>query len=186
MKYCTNLRTEQNPLLHFVFIGKKLDNKINNFPVWDYLIKKSKQHKNRIIYFDSLKHPQLFPILQNAKCVVLPSRIDNFPNTCIEAMANSKIVIGTTGNGFDQLIENGKNGFLINVDDHHDLLKKINHVLALPQSEIEKIERSAKERADKLNPDIVLNELIALYKQTIQNHHLLFLLKIMKILIMIF
>jgi glycosyltransferase involved in cell wall biosynthesis len=160
---------EKKPSLHFVFIGKKIDNKINRNTIWDHLIEKAKQHKSRVIHIHPLKHDQLFPFIKKAACVVLPSRIDNFPNTCIEAMANKKIVIGTKGNGFEQLIENGKNGFLIDVDDHKDLLAKITHILNLPSVEREKIELAAASRTDKLDPDIVLNELITLYKNTIQN-----------------
>lgn len=160
---------KQQPNLHFVFVGKKLSNQINNMPIWDYLIDKAKQHQNRIIHIEPLKHHQLFPIIQHAECVVLPSRIDNFPNTCIEAMANSKIVIGTVGNGFDQLIDDEKSGFVIPVDDSLALLKTIIHVLNLSEAEKTIIELAAKQRTDLLHPDIVLNQVVDLYKQTIAN-----------------
>lgn len=160
---------EQHPDLHFVFVGKKLNNQIENVPVWDHLIAKAKQHSQRVIHIEPLRHAQLFPIIQHAECVVLPSRIDNFPNTCIEAMANSKIVIGTVGNGFDQLIEDGKNGYLINVDDHQQLLEKINLALSLPAYDKKKMEEAAKSRTDLLHPDIVLNQVLDLYKATIAN-----------------
>lgn len=160
---------EAQPDLHFVFVGKKLNNEIKGIPVWDYLIEKSKHLKDRIIHIEPLKHPQLFPIIQGSQCVVLPSRIDNFPNTCIEAMANSKIVIGTIGNGFDQLIENEKSGFVIPVDDSKALLETIIKVLHLPSDQKQKIELNAKNRIDLLNPDIVLNQVLDLYKQTIKS-----------------
>lgn len=160
---------EQQPDLHFVFVGKKLENKIGELSVWDYLLDKAEQHKKRIIHIEPLKHPRLFPIIQHAQCVVLPSRIDNFPNTCIEAMANSKIVIGTLGNGFDQLIEDGKSGFVIPVDDNRALLKTITIVLNLPIEEKLKIEEAAKSRTDLLHPDIVLSQVVELYQQVISN-----------------
>ena len=160
---------EQHTHLYFVFVGKKLNNQVENVSIWEYLITKAKKHHQRIIHFEPLKHAQLFPIIQHAECVVLPSRIDNFPNTCIEAMANSKIVIGTIGNGFDQLIEDGKSGFVIPVDDNRALLKTITTVLNLSAEEKLKIEQAAKSRTDLLHPDIVLNELVDLYKQTIKN-----------------
>ncbi len=158
---------EKQPDLYVVFVGKKLNNTINNIPLWDYLLRKAGKHHSRIMHFESLKHDRLFPVIKNAQCVLLPSRVDNFPNTCIEAMANSKIVIGTYGNGFDQLIENGENGFLINVDDHAALLKQTLHVLSLAPAEKKDIENKARLRIDNLHPDIVLEELITLYKTTI-------------------
>lgn len=158
---------EQNPDIYYVFAGKQLDNTINNKSVWDYLIEKAGSLKDRIIYISSLKHAALFPVIQNAELVTLPSRTDNFPNTCIEAMANSKIVIGTKGNGFDQLINDGENGFVIDADDHAALLKKINEVLRLSPERKKEIELKAAQRIEKLNPDIVLNELLDLYKEVI-------------------
>jgi glycosyltransferase involved in cell wall biosynthesis len=84
-------------------------------------------------------------------------------------MANSKIVIGTVGNGFDQLINDGENGFVIPVDDSLALLKTIIHVLNLSAAEKTIIELAAKQRTDLLHPDIVLNQVVDLYKQTIAN-----------------
>ncbi len=46
----------------------------------------------------------------------LPSRIDNLTNTCIESMALGKVVIGTQGAIFEQLIEDGVNCFLCRID----------------------------------------------------------------------
>lgn len=158
-----------HPDLHFVFVGKKVNNQLGNKSLWDYLADQAKEYQDRIIHLEPVKHHRLFPVIQHAECVVLPSRVDNFPNTCIEAMANGKIVIGTYGNGFDQLIEDGKSGFLIHVDDHKELLAKINAVLRLSSAEREKIEKSALERAELLKPDIVLNELVGLYNKTISN-----------------
>ena len=42
----------------------------------------------------------------------LPSKVDNLPNTCLEAMALKRVVIGSrTAASFDQLISDGVNGF---------------------------------------------------------------------------
>jgi glycosyltransferase involved in cell wall biosynthesis len=156
-----------NPDLYYVFVGKQLHDKIANMDVWDYLLFKAAEHKNRVIQISSQKHQTLFPIIKHAQLVTLPSRTDNFPNTCIEAMANKKIVIGTKGNGFDQLIIDGENGIIIEVDDHSALLSKINFLLNLDPTKKEKMEQKAVERINGLDPDIVLNQLMDLYRKTI-------------------
>ena len=158
---------EKHKDLHYVFVGKKLNNSIEGLSIWDFLVKSAGENSNRIIYIASQKHISLFPIIQNALMVTLPSRTDNFPNACIEAMANKKIVIGTKGNGFDQLIDDGQSGYLINVDDHADLLNKIELVLNLSSAQKNEIEKKAFERTEKLHPDFVLNELIDFYQKTI-------------------
>lgn len=155
--------------LYYVFIGKKLNNLVNGVSVWENLIRKAGEHNDRIIYLPPLKHESLFPIIQNALFVTLPSRADNFPNACIESMANKKIVIGTKGNGFDQLIDDGESGFVIEVDDHDALLKKINFVLNLPANEKEKIEKKTFERSLSLHPDRLFKSLLEFYKKTIKD-----------------
>ena len=161
---------DNHPQLHFVFVGKQLGNTINGVDLWDYLLKMGGSHSNRIVYLPSQRHPSLFPIVMNADHVVLPSRIDNFPNTCIESMFLGKIVIGTTGNGFDQLIDDGLSGYLTEVDSAAGLLSKIEHVLNMtPQEKIDMGLR-AKKRIEKLHPDLVLNQLLQFYSTVINKH----------------
>jgi glycosyltransferase involved in cell wall biosynthesis len=44
--------------------------------------------------------------------VVTPSRVDNCPNTCLEAQALGKIVIGTRQSSLEELVDHGVTGFL--------------------------------------------------------------------------
>jgi glycosyltransferase involved in cell wall biosynthesis len=161
---------ERNTELYYVFVGKQLNNKIEGVDLWDHLLSSAGNYSDRVLHIHSLKHAELFPVIKGALMVTLPSRTDNFPNTCIESMANGKIVIGTKGNGFDQLIEDGISGFTIDVDDHLDLLNKIEFVLNLSVDAKREIETKAIERIDSLKPDIVLNQLLELYMDTIKNH----------------
>ena len=57
--------------------------------------------------------------------VVLPSLIDNFPNACLEAMGLGKVVIGTVGTSFDELISEGTTGFLVSPNNPEALADKI-------------------------------------------------------------
>ena len=97
----------------------------------------------------------------------MPSRIDNLPNSCIEAMAMGKIVIGTKGASFDQLIVDKTNGFLVNIDNADELLKKIEEILCLSDDYISEIGEQARERIKSMSPQIIENRLINFYNQTI-------------------
>lgn len=155
--------------LHFVFVGKIQHSPDPSLNMIEYLRTRAKQHASRIIHIDKTPHAQLYPIIEHANFCVLPSRIDNFPNTCIEAMAHSRIVIGTLGNGFEQLINDGESGFLVRVDDHKQLLETIDKVMTLDGSEKKRIESNALKRVDMLRPEKVIVQLIDFYKKTIQN-----------------
>lgn len=157
--------------MYFVFVGKILNNDIEGKNVWDYLLEKAAEHKNRIIHFNPLKHELLFPIIKHAELVALPSRIDNFPNACIEAMSLGKIVIGTQENGFEQLIEHQNSGYLIPVDDDVALLQAINSVLALSIDAKNKIAQSAMDRINELSPEHIVPQLERFYESVIQKHN---------------
>jgi len=160
---------QQNPDLYFVLVGKSLHSSDPSMNMVQYIKHRAKEHANRVIHFDKTPHSQLYPIISNSLFCVLPSRMDNFPNTCIEAMAHSKIVIGTLGNGFEQLIDQGKSGFLIKVDDHKQLLETINKTLALSPEEKQVIEKNALKRIELLKPEKVVVQLLEFYKKTIEN-----------------
>ena len=94
--------------VHFVFAGK-IHNGPRNQNMMEYVYAKAGAFKNHVHHLGSLSHHVLFPIIKNSFAVVLPSLVDNFPNTMLESMALGKIVIGTTGTSMDEFIEDQKN-----------------------------------------------------------------------------
>jgi glycosyltransferase involved in cell wall biosynthesis len=74
---------------------------------------------------DSLPHRQLYPIIERAKLVVLPSIADNMPNACLEAMALGKAVVGPQGAVFDEVITDEERGFLVSPGNVNALAEKI-------------------------------------------------------------
>ncbi|MCK5074752.1 MAG: glycosyltransferase, partial [Calditrichia bacterium] len=96
------------------------------------------------------------------------SLIDNFPNTCLEALAFRRIVIGTKGTSFEQIIDDNKSGFLCNNNDSKDLLRKIEIILNLNENEKEVIQKNGYKRIQKLKPEIVVNDLIQYYQEIIE------------------
>ncbi len=108
------------------------------------ILEKAKQYKNRIMFLGMISHAQLFPIIRNSLGVVLPSIVDNFPNTCMEAMNLGSVVVGTFGASFEQLIEDGENGFLANRGDAQSLIEKVMRCISLSDKEREKIVTKAR------------------------------------------
>jgi len=90
----------------------------------------------------------------------------------IEAMALKKVVIGTDGTSFEQLITDKESGFLCKTDDPDDLLRVMNKVIALTSQEREQIGENAYARIQQLDPDIVVNSLVSLYKSVIRKKKL--------------
>jgi glycosyltransferase involved in cell wall biosynthesis len=72
---------------------------------------------SRVHYAGALPRPELYAVLNRAIASVLPSRVDNLPNTAAESLAFSVPVIGTRGASLDELIEDGTSGALVPIDD---------------------------------------------------------------------
>jgi glycosyltransferase involved in cell wall biosynthesis len=158
----------KHPDLYFVFVGK--DMRYKGGAMMDYIRMQARTHSYRVIYPGVLPHDQLLPIIEHACAVVLPSRVDNFPNTCLEAMACGQIVIGTRGASFEQLIDDGANGFLCHVDDGQSLLQSIEAALSLPEEKKLLMAGKAQQRIALLGPEATVAALLGQYQQALACH----------------
>jgi glycogen(starch) synthase len=68
-------------------------------------------------------------LLDEVDVVVLPSNYENFSYACLEAMARSKPVIATSGSGFDEIIDDGRTGFLVPPEDPDALAGELKRLL---------------------------------------------------------
>jgi len=154
-----------HPDLHWVFIGRDGANPAR--PIMHRVMLQAGPCRDRVHYPGPMTHDRLFPILDKALAVVLPSRLDNLPNTCLEAMALGRVVIGTRGASFDQLIEDGKNGFLCDIGSPESLRAAVERVLALSDGERAAMGARAARRIDQLRPEKAVARLVGFYRKVI-------------------
>ena len=160
----------ENKEIYWVFAGAEVpwtDEFGKQILPSEYLSRKAGKYANRLVFMGKVEHARLMPIVDGAEACVMPSRIDNLPNTCIEAMALGKIVIGTKGASFEQLIDDGENGFLIERENEDELILKVNEVLRLDSLERKNIGEKAKKRIEAMEPMLIKESLIDLYKGVI-------------------
>lgn len=154
---------EEHKDIFFVFAGDL--SVIDGENVLDILRNCGGEYKDRIIYLGSLRKEQLYPIIKNACGVLIPSLMDNLPNSCMEAMYLQKIVIGTKGTSLDQLIEDHVNGLLIEPDNDKMLINGVNEVLSMPMEVKQNLGENAFRRIERLRPEITIKELEEYYKK---------------------
>ena len=164
---CIQRFLRQNPDYYLVCCGS--DGLIYDKSAVKILKQSAGMYKERILHFDVLPHKELYPIMQHAYFVICPSIAENFSNACIEAMYFQRVVIGTDGTSYEQLIDNGKNGLLCTPGDAESLLETMN--AAAVMSEYEKIQmgKNARKRVDRLQPEIVVNKLLRYYQYVIEH-----------------
>ncbi len=61
----------------------------------------------------ALEKPELYAVLRGALASVLPSRVDNLPNTAIESLLLGVPVLGTWGTSLEELVLPGRSGALL-------------------------------------------------------------------------
>lgn len=76
---------------------------------------------DKVLLLGPLDKPELYAVVAGAAASVLPSRMDNLPNTVIESLALGTPVIGSAGASIDELIVPGVNGSLVPIGDAHAL-----------------------------------------------------------------
>ena len=121
---------------------------------------------DRLILLGNLPHSHLYPIIAGARLVTLPSLIDNLPNACLEAMGLGKVVIGTRGISFDELITDGVNGFLAPPDDPKALAETM--ISAWTNPDLETMGAAAKQTMLKLAPEKTIAALLGYYFDVLQ------------------
>jgi len=154
------------PELYAVFVGLDSSTKLV-VSMKEYIKKLCKNNKDRLIFIDQIPHSQLYPIIQKAKLVVLPSLIDNLPNVLLESMGMSKPVIGTYGCSFDEVIEDGISGFLVPPGNFEALADKIIEVWQ--RKDLDRIGKTAKEKIKELSPEHTVKQLLEYYEYIIRN-----------------
>ena len=96
---------------------------------------------------------------------VHPSLHDGMPNAILEAMACGKAVIATPVGGTKDIVENGKNGMLVNVNDANMLAEKILALLD-DREKRESLGKSAREFViSKFKPEQELTANLEVYRK---------------------
>lgn len=135
------------------------DVKLDGSSTIKQLQEKQGDNVKRVIYLGVVAQEHLFPVIRGAQVVIVPSIMDNLPNSGIEAICLDKIIVGTYGTSLDQLISHGENGFLSIPGDPISLYKSI--IMALNMSDEEKrmFLKNNEQIKKKFSPEIAVDKL---------------------------
>ena len=106
------------------------------------------------------------PLFLWADIFVLPTYYDPFANVCLEAAVFGLPVVTTAANGFSELIENGKNGVVMESPDDFMSLKKALQVFSRAKSS-EKTCLECRNAVIHLTPEMNAQETLRLFFEEI-------------------
>ncbi|MEM6522883.1 MAG: glycosyltransferase family 4 protein [Bacteroidota bacterium] len=76
------------------------------------------------------------PFINRADCIVLPSYREGTPRTLLEAASSAKPIVATDVPGCNNVVKNGYNGLLCNLQDSDDLALKMTQMMNLDTKEV--------------------------------------------------
>jgi len=103
---------DRYPTAQFEFIGEDLDYSAG-VTVQQFVEKRiPSRMKPRFLFRGRRERAELPGFLAQARIAVVPSRWENFPNTCVEAMCSGLPVISTRTGGMAEMIQDNQTGWL--------------------------------------------------------------------------
>lgn len=124
----------RHPELSCVFIGRD-DGVPGGGKLADLLRQECRDFLPRLFFFPALGKSRLYPFIGDAEAVLMPSRSDNYPNACLEALQLGTPVVGADGSSIEEIVTDGVNGVLFRNGDSESLRDGIERVLNLSPTE---------------------------------------------------
>ena len=152
--------------LWFVFLGRD-DGLPNGQKLSDYVRSKCAGLESRLLFSPALPKAQLYPVITNAVGVVLPSRVDNYPNACLEAQWLGVPVVGTRESSLEEMIADGETGFLADNGDPASLDDAIERLLAQTPEQRERMKERLRAHVGAIISEDRVGQLEAFYESVV-------------------
>lgn len=152
----------EHPDILFVFIGRD-----NGMPggkkVFDYICESPGVPESNVRYFPALPKPLLYPVIENALAVLMPSRADNYPNACLETLSMGTPVIATNDSSLEEMVVEGKTGFLAENGAPESIARAVGRCLAMTGGERAAMKERIASRVDEMRREDRLGALLDYY-----------------------
>ncbi|NBT47510.1 MAG: glycosyltransferase [Actinobacteria bacterium] len=125
--------------------------------------KEVKIGKHEVTFFGQVPHLNAMEILESSKILLLPSHSENFPMVILEAFARGIPVIATSVGEIPNIIENGKDGWIVGAHDSADLGNKMFVYLNEPKLAIEHGEMARKKAEELYDISLYAEKLKKIY-----------------------
>lgn len=160
---------EEHPDVRFEFLGANVLGSATLSS--DEMLERAIPHhlRSRFIFRGQQQRADLPKFLANARMVTVPSRWENFPNTCIEAMSSGLPVIVSPEGGMAEMARDGISGWHAASAAPHDLAATLRRAIATPPEQLAAMGRQARCDIDELcNNEAIAARHIAFRAQVAQ------------------
>lgn len=134
---------DEYPSTQFEFVGT---NCLGNFKMSgeEFVERRIPEHLQERFHFRGRQNRSSLPrFLSQARIAVVPSRWENFPNTCVEAMCSGLPVIASPEGGMAEMIRDGQTGWISSSTKTESLAVALKQALETSAKEIAEMGRAA-------------------------------------------
>ena len=152
--------------LNFVFVGRD-DGVAGGQKMFEYVRSQCKQFGQRIQYYSQMQKKYLNPVIANALGVLMPSRVDNYPNACLEAQSMGVPVVGTYNSSLEEMIIDGETGFLARNGDPDSLRQAVERLLAMKSAQKQQMQKRILDSIRSIEAQDRVGQLVSFYETLI-------------------
>jgi glycosyltransferase involved in cell wall biosynthesis len=147
--------------VQFEVAGRLLDPS----PLKDHLEEIRSRDSSRVDFHGPVDRATVDRILEKAGCLVIPSRVDNYPNICLEAQACGCPVIASDDSSLDEMVSDGKDGLLFKNGSTESLVTVLRSFLDLSEHARLRMSEAALETDRQRRSENPISHLVALYEE---------------------
>ncbi len=148
--------------VHFAFAGPEANSK------WVRMFEHEGIPSHSYSFLGYIPHAEMPEIYSNSSIFVLPSLIESFPFSVLEAMSSGSAVIASNVGGVPEIIDNEVDGLLVQPGNPEILAKKILYLLD-NESETKKLSKKAREKIlGEFTSEIMSNRTEKIYEQILK------------------
>lgn len=85
--------------------------------------------ENRVVFAGVIRGVDKYYLIRHARCMVHLSKLEGFCNAVHEGMSQGIPCVVSSGSALEELIEDGKNGFVVRPNDYRKTAEKIHFIL---------------------------------------------------------
>ncbi len=120
-------------------------------------------------FFGWVERDKIVDYYRQADLFVTATTWEGMPNTVLEGMACGLPVVATRASGLDELVRNGTNGYLVDIDDSEGLTKRLAELIDNPYERQRMGKESRKIAEQEFAWDYIAQQYVEIYERITQN-----------------
>jgi glycogen(starch) synthase len=160
----------KRPDVNFVFLGPD-SNWHGGHSLKEYILNQIPDNmKSSVNFHGGVPREKVLEYLLKASICILPSLWENFPYTCLEAMAHGCAVVGSRNGGMAEMIEDGVSGVLIDPEKPEEISRAILRLLSDGHQRSQMGQNAASRVRNIFSRDRIIEQTLEVYDQALQIH----------------